>query len=560
MCFLFPRSLSTFLYLNEIISSPNLEVSFIMKKILREGIRYMDADAGVIVILDSDTGRLLIGDSEGYNTDLLSAGEDIPVEVDQRSIVTHVARTGDPYLAGSTLRDTQYYQIDKTIRSELATPLSIKNKITGVFCVSSKTENFFTSRDVERFSFFASNVAWSIDNARIIEKARETEDRLIKQRQAIRYGVDESLHSSELKYHFGNLIGSPKGAMGKVYSRVDRLSAMIDDYHTILITGETGTGKDVVAFAIHNNGSRRDKSMVVANFAAFGGDPNLIQSELFGHEKGSFTGALERRIGRFEQAHETTLFIDEIGDIVPMVQAKLLRILQAERIKRFQRLGGNHTIESDVRVIAATNKDLQKEVLAGRFREDLYYRLNTLRIRVPPLREHKVDIPDLAAHFVAKHTTEDTSEGRRRPRITPGAIEVLQQYDWPGNIRQLESVIVSSMILFGNPETITQNDILEALEEESREQVEIDPIEELFATVANSRETTFWEAIYPRFLNRDMDRDMLRMFIERALAETGGYYTRVAEMFGIKQDEYRKFMDFLRNSDCKVDYRPYRRE
>ena len=552
------RSLSTFIYLDEIISSPNLAVPFIMKKILREGIRYMDADAGVVVLLDAITGRLVIGDSEGYGTDLLSAGEDIPVKLTGRSIVTHVVRTGNPYLASSTLRDTQYFQIDKSIRSELATPLTIKGRITGVFCVSSKKENFFTRQDVERLSFFASNVAWSIDNARIVEKARETEERFIRQEQAIHYGMDEAHHASNLRYHFGNLIGAPDGAMGKVYSRIERLIAMEDDYHTILVTGDTGTGKDVVAFAIHNNGSRRKKSMVVANFAAFGGDPNLIQSELFGHEKGSFTGASERRVGRFEQAHETTLFIDEIGDIVPAVQAKLLRVLQAERVKSFQRLGGNETIESDVRVIAATNKDLRKEVEEGRFREDLYYRLNTLKIRIPPLRDHSEDIPDLVAHFIAKHTTRTAADRRGRPTISRSALKILQAYDWPGNIRQLESVIVSSMILYGDRDTIQQGDVLEALEEEGRDLTPADPAEEMFSSLLGSPAGSFWEDIYPRFLQRDIDRTTLQKLIERALAETGGYYTKVAELFGIEKADYRKFMDFLRNSGCKVDYRPYR--
>ena len=201
----------------------------------------------------------------------------------------------------------------------------------------------------------------------------------------------------------------------------------------ILITGENGTGKELVARAIHNQSQRRDKPFVEVNCAAIPED--LIESELFGHEKGAFTGATSLRKGKFDQANEGTLFLDEIGDMSLKTQAKVLRILQE---RKFERVGGNRTIEVDVRVVAATNKDLEEEITAGRFREDLFYRLNVIPFHVPPLRERQADIPMLADHFLAFFCSK---ESREHKALSPDAMNALSRYSWPGNVRELKNVI-----------------------------------------------------------------------------------------------------------------------
>ncbi|MDK2849172.1 MAG: two-component system, NtrC family, nitrogen regulation response regulator NtrX, partial [Desulfuromonadales bacterium] len=207
----------------------------------------------------------------------------------------------------------------------------------------------------------------------------------------------------------------------------------------VLITGENGTGKELVARAIHHYSKRSDKPFVEVNCAAI--PEELIESELFGHEKGAFTGATTQRKGKFDQANEGTLFLDEIGDMSLKTQAKILRILQE---RKFERVGGNRTIEVDVRVIAATNKDLEKQIREGHFRQDLYYRLNVLPFHVPPLRERREDIPLLAKHFLAFFCSK---ESRETKSLEQDALEALAAYNWPGNVRELKNIVERLVIM-----------------------------------------------------------------------------------------------------------------
>jgi len=207
----------------------------------------------------------------------------------------------------------------------------------------------------------------------------------------------------------------------------------------VLIRGETGTGKELIAGAIHHNSNRANRAFVKVNCAAL--QENLLESELFGHEKGAFTSADKQRIGRFEQADGGTLFLDEIGDMPLTIQVKLLRVLQDGT---FSRVGSNETIKTDVRVVAATHKNLAAEVAAGRFREDLYYRLNVVELRIPPLRDRREDIPLLAEFFLQKITRKN---GMARIRLSSEAIGALQQHNWPGNVRELENTIARACAL-----------------------------------------------------------------------------------------------------------------
>jgi DNA-binding NtrC family response regulator len=245
------------------------------------------------------------------------------------------------------------------------------------------------------------------------------------------------------KYSQENIISqSPK--MKRVFELIANV-ATTDS--TVLIQGETGTGKELVARAIHYSSKRKRNKFIAINCGALA--DNLLESELFGHEKGSFTGAIRQKIGKFELADQGTLFLDELGNISPAMQIKLLRVLQE---MRFERVGGNQVIEADVRIIAATNDDLEKAVEEDRFREDLYYRVNVIPIMLPPLRERKEDIPLLARHFIEKRSHGRVTE------ISDEAIQSLMSYDWPGNVRELENIIERSVIL-SSGSTLTQIDL-----------------------------------------------------------------------------------------------------
>ena len=263
----------------------------------------------------------------------------------------------------------------------------------------------------------------------------------------LRIVIDRVLNSSELerevkqlraqvvqRYAFHNLIGKSQG-MQEIYSKIEQVA---DSRTTVLITGESGTGKELVARALHYNSARRERPFVALNCAAL--PETLIESELFGHEKGSFTDATARRVGQFELANTGTLFLDEIGDLSPVTQAKLLRVIQE---REFTRIGGVQPIKVDVRIVAATNKNLDDLVRKGQFREDLYYRINVIALFLPPLRERGEDIPLLAKHFLEKRLQEE-----RRPSIEFGkdALELLTHYSWPGNVRELENFVEQAFI------------------------------------------------------------------------------------------------------------------
>jgi DNA-binding NtrC family response regulator len=239
----------------------------------------------------------------------------------------------------------------------------------------------------------------------------------------------------EKRYSFGNILGK-NTRMQKVF---ELISDIADTDSTVLVQGESGTGKELIARAIHFNSHRKNRPFIVANCSAY--SQNLLESELFGHEKGSFTGAIRRKIGRFELANGGTIFLDEIGEVSPPTQILLLRILQDHR---FERVGGEETLEVDVRVIAATNKNLTEEMKKGTFREDLYYRLNVIPIFVPPLRERKDDIPLLASYFLQKFSRE---RGKDVTSFSPEVIEILLAHSWPGNVRELENVIDHASII-----------------------------------------------------------------------------------------------------------------
>ena len=264
------------------------------------------------------------------------------------------------------------------------------------------------------------------------------------------------------RYRYSNLIGTSE-ALKTVYDLIEKVA---DTDSTILISGARGTGKELIARAIHYTSSLSDKSLVVINCGAI--PEQLLESELFGHEKGSFTGAYKSRIGRFEMANGGTIFLDEIGEMSPALQVKLLRVLQEQK---FERVGGTKTIHVDVRIIAATNKNLTVAINKGKFREDLYYRLNVIPIKVPPLKKRKSDIPLLIDFFIKKFQKGKT---KRITGFSPHAMDAMLDYDWPGNVRELENVIKRLIILCDN-EVVNFDDLPDRIQQNTRS---IEPAEE----------------------------------------------------------------------------------
>jgi two-component system NtrC family response regulator len=292
--------------------------------------------------------------------------------------------------------------------------------------------------------------------------------------------------------------------MQEILALVKRVAA---SKATVLVSGESGTGKELVARAIHQYSPRAQKPFISVNCAAL--TETLLESELFGHERGAFTHAVAMRKGRFELADGGTLFLDEVAEMSQALQVKLLRVLQE---MEFERVGGARTIKVDVRVVAATNRDLKEEVQEGRFREDLFYRLNVVHLHVPPLRQRQEDIPPLAAHFIKKYAAENV---RGKLRLTPEALKVLVQYAWPGNVRELENVMERAVILCHN-HLITPEDLPGGLAPAAAEaSLDIDRFVPLHTPLTEALES--------------IEEQMIR----RALEKSGQVQVRAAELLGI---------------------------
>jgi PAS domain S-box-containing protein len=359
-----------------------------------------------------------------------------------KAFLAYLAQIRDQQVVTCAERGTlaPYFKvISRIYPSWLGMPLLGQEKCLGFFLLGSSVPQGFSREDLNFFLAFLGQAAATLGP--ILS-------------QAVPPAASPVLVPEKTK--FGGIIGQSK-RMQEVYELID-LVARTDA--TVLITGENGTGKELVARTIHRQSKRVRGPFVVANCSAY--SPTLLESELFGHEKGAFTGAIRRKKGRFELAQEGTLFLDEIGDIPPATQVLLLRFLQDHC---FERVGGELTIEADVRVVAATNKDLYREVQEGRFRDDLYYRLNVITIHLPPLRERKEDIPALSQHFLEKYNLK---EHKRILRFSADAMQTLMDFDWPGNVRQLENA-VSHAVILAQGEDIRRRHLPRFLKEGSEE-------------------------------------------------------------------------------------------
>jgi len=352
-----------------------------------------------------------------------------------------------------------------------------------------------------------------------LEKPISANELLIKIKNAIELvHAKQELALLRQRSEEHRLIGSSEAAR-KLRELIER-AAPTDS--CVLITGENGTGKEVVAWEIHRRSKRSSAAFTEVNCAAIPKD--LIESELFGHEKGAFTGATSSKPGKFELAHNGTIFLDEIADMSTEAQSKILRILQE---KRFTRVGGTKVVEVDVRIIAATNRDLKREIAEGRFREDLYYRLNVVPIHVPPLRERANDIPELTTHFAEQLI----HQGWPDKKFSKGALEAMGEYDWPGNVRELKNLVERLMILVP-AETINEKDVREALGTEAVKLTELD------------------EFLGESSL-RDARRKFEKAFITSKLAEFNWNVSRTAEALGIERTHLHRKIKELKIQNAK---------
>lgn len=330
------------------------------------------------------------------------------------------------------------------------------------------------------------------------------------------------------RYASGSEIIGKSEAMKQLYKLIGKVSA--SDL-TVLIQGESGTGKEMIARAIHYHSNRSKGPFIAINSSAIPKD--LLESEFFGHEKGSFTGAHEKKIGKFEVAEGGTLFLDEIGDMPIDLQAKILRVIQE---KEFERVGGNRPIPSDVRIIAATNRELENAIKEGRFREDLYYRLNVVPIIVPPMRERKGDIPLLVEHFLKRFREELDVEAKV---MTPEALKIMSGYDWPGNVRELENTVKRAMVMSSGSKILPE-DLPNAIFGESHVKTgrfkSLDELwEEKLKTFIDKGDCLKMKGMYDLIM-RQVERPLLRFILEK----TKGNQVKASEILGINRNTLRK--------------------
>lgn len=398
------------------------EIDPLLAKILDIAVETLGAERGFVLLKSTATPQgFEIKSHHNFSDQQLNDMTRIST-----SVVHQVLSDGKPLLLYEAQKDPIYRKAEsivlQKIQSIACVPLTIKNRQIGAIYLDSLTKRSrFTPESLPFLNAFANQSAIAIENAQLYQTLRDENRRL----------------RSEVKrlHGFNEIIGQSR----KMREVFDVMTRVLDSDASVLIEGESGTGKELVARAIHYNGHRKDKPFM----AIFCGSlpDSLLESELFGHKKGAFTGAVTDKKGLFETAHEGTFFLDEISELSPNIQTKLLRVLQEGEIKR---VGENHIRKVDVRILSATNKVLKDLVKEGSFREDLYYRLNTISIKMPPLRQRKSDIPLLAHHFLDKYAS------KRSPHIKgidKQAMDLLKAFPWPGNVRELENTIERAVVM-----------------------------------------------------------------------------------------------------------------
>jgi len=427
------RNTALIKHLKEISSwvSSVQDLDRLLELIIESASQVMQAKAASLLLLEPKTNTLFFQVATGDKKDEV---KEYRVKMGQ-GIAGHVAQTGEPLLIADVANDPRWYKeisesIDFETQSIACVPLRLEDETIGVVQIIDRQDgSSLQETDMDLLNEFAALAALAISQSRNIQEVkRENQD--LKEELQVRHQMVGKSPALEKVIADGLKVANSKASA--------------------LILGESGTGKELLARLIHRAGPRKDKPLVVLNCAAM--PETLLEDELFGHEKGAFTGAVGKKIGKFELAHGGTIFLDEIGEMTPGMQAKLLRVLQEGN---FYRVGGNIPISVDVRVLSATNKKLDEEVAEGRFREDLYYRLNVVQINMPTLRERYEDIPLLAQHFLEKFGEEMVIPNLT---ISSSAMAKMVQYNWPGNIRELRNAVERAVVM-GNGKEILPEDL-----------------------------------------------------------------------------------------------------
>ena len=419
------RRLSTLLEVSQALSG-TLNLKSSMQRVLQILIRHHGVVRGMVTLLRE--GELQVEAIEGFD----DRARGVSFKVGE-GITGQVAQSGKPIVVPRVSKEPEFLNrmprradVARHELSFICVPIAVQRQTVGTLAIDLK---FKPERDYESsvkfFGIVSSMIAQALNVQRLVEEERR---RLVDENTHLRQELRE-------RYDFSNIIGT-SGPTRQMYEQVAQVA---QTNTTVLIRGESGTGKELIAHAIHYNSLRAKKPFVKVSCAAL--PDTLIESELFGYEKGAFTGANARKKGRFELAEGGTIFLDEIGDINANTQVKLLRVLQE---REFERVGGTESVRVNVRVIAATNKDMEKAIADGTFREDLYYRLNVFTIFVPPLRDRKADLLLLADHFLEKFSRE---HGKVIKRISTPAIDMLMSYHWPGNVRELENALERAVLV-----------------------------------------------------------------------------------------------------------------
>ena len=442
--------------------SRSLELEKVLADTLRTVLDLMDLKAGWIFLREGETNKLILTSHLGLSPEFVREETERPLG---NCICSHVMRRKKPVIAENILKCSRLSRSvveEQGLACHASVPLISKDRVVGVMNVASENFRPFSEEDLGLLTGIGHQVGVAIENARLFEDTRKKSSELKEAYERLKSLYEELKRERKktktlkkaLEERFGleNIVGKNH----KMQATYDLIEDISQSDSTVLIQGESGTGKELIARAIHVLSPRKERPFVVANCSAYA--QTLLESELFGHEKGAFTGAIRRKKGRFELADGGSIFLDEIGEIPPTTQLVLLRVLQE---KKFERVGGEDTIKVDVRVIAATNRNLAQDMMGGRFREDLYYRLNVIPVMVPPLRERKDDIPLLVKHFLEVYSTASSKAIRG---FSEEVMQIFLDYDWPGNVRELQNVVEHAVIL-AKGEMITQIDLPHSLKE-----------------------------------------------------------------------------------------------
>ncbi len=346
----------------------------------------------------------------------------------------------------------------------------------------------------------------------------------------------------------GQLIGTSNVIL-ELRQEIDRVSR---SDAKVLITGESGVGKELVAHAIHARSARGGRPMVAMNCAGL--PETLLESELFGHVKGSFTGAYRDTQGKLELADGGTMFLDEVAEMTLRMQGLLLRFMETGEI---QKVGADRAVgRVNVRVIAATNRNLRDRITEGTFREDLFYRLNVVELTVPPLRARREDIPGLIDHFLEQFTRSNVTSVQH---ISPEATKILTEYAWPGNVRELENVI-ERLVVTGRNEVVAADDLpmeVRGVDVRPRRERRRTVTDDLYKKLVEDRES-FWTTVYPLYMQREITRANMQDLVRKGLEEARGSYKTVARMFNMEARDYKRFLNFLRKQESQLPFKEYR--